>query len=1170
MVKSLRKSPPENVDCMSAGEILNLFRRSIGLSFGDLALEASPPDLVGGYDENTAKGWIYRGAIPKQRDGIERTIRQHAADEQIAQAWWSALERAWEKQKIAGSNEKKSRLQHLNLIKKLQLRVLSDRQITRLPALFETDHSLPLAHAYVDLRIAPAVATTPAPRMMEQRPTLAEKLRRRIRQRNAIRRSPREALDQATTRCRLIVGAPGTGKSSLLRRLALDIAAGEWATASVPFFVEARGYVQARAHTPSLSLVDYASQKLAAQDLDAAQVRALLTGTAEYPDGPGILLIDGLDEIASDKDAVNSIYSELANPTTSFSWIATTRPAGLMQGLNEDQRFEMVELDSEAVAALIENWCAANANAGLNVDATALAAELDRVPGMREMSANPFLLTALCFLKSTAPNESLPLSRIEVYETLLQRVAHQARCRHGDPEILSTAALDDLSRFACFLYDSPRGAVQIFAKADWTFFAGLKDRELATDFERQILPSRLLTVWHEADPKFHFLHLTLQEHLVAQAMLDWPVSKALQRRFSPAWRSVFRFYGALLWQRGRHAEFGELTEALYREQDINRLSLITLSEIFADAGLKDTSKWIGDDLRHELLHAASMGDDGGAEAFLDALAALDPDWLILRTLGSMDDTLSRFVELARDETAEEDYPGHNYVTFGRGLDSPYLRLARARSTRPHPRISEAFWGDDQPRALMAAYAYAETAKPHDRDRVVAFASALTEFDDDAKRAFAFAQASRSKAFLPFLDRITKSLSMTGESPYSEAVFLVADIGGAQAAKILSDRLADEFVRYQEPDQNIEMCARAVVRLGGQQSLDVLAKAHASAPTSDWREFLQLKRISASPDNDQEILKALSDPDLMDAMLGALGDAASFGRLPSPEVVAAIGSIADHHCMTHAIDLAMIEDSRLEAGLEPQLCEPILAIATEMAAVLKDAPVNETTRGKIRFLQYLFEVLGKARWQPARKLADQMLEDEATQPELLSAAIDMVGMILFETGDEATLKQLEALLYDDGQRADIYDVSLAIGRIDLERLFRLQAARSAANSLERISTETDRLIFDSFWTDRSGKITKWVDPPPKVLHAVDEKYADTSELIAHEMSRWELSVTHDAPEECIAALVFEPLEGHLRHVAQEAETLFRDRGGGGLYRIPPGISDNEAKTLARTIAQALVN
>ncbi len=1158
----LTRPPPEDDGSRNCGILFQTFRDATGLTYDDLtsALNVAWAESGRGNAElsiETVKRWK-DGAVPKLKGHFEEFILASSKTSEIAEAWWFAFTTAWSRQALL-----------IESVKALQKQVLADRQLNQLPALFETDVTLPLATAYVDLRITPARPIVPMPELLEQRLTLAERIQRRTEQRIRARRPPQAALDTAGAACRLILGAPGSGKSSLLRRLALDIAADKWKTAAVPLFIEARAFAQERRRKPGISLIDYACCKLTGTSLRPQDVRQLLTRSDIPPECRAILLVDGLDEIASDADAVAAIYGELRDSSNGVGWILTARPAGLVQAVGETHRYEMSELDTDSISTLVDNWCRANIEQGMPLDAEALKEELHRVPSIREMSTNPFLLTALCFLKSTARNERLPASRIAVYEKLIERIAHQARARHGnDQSILSADAVRDLSLFARHLYEGERGARQVFTQAMWAEFLSHATPRPNTDFMRQIVPARLLTIWHESDPQYHFLHLTLHEYFVAVAMLEWTVDDALDRRFKPAWRTVFRFYGALLWQRGLKKQFAHLTIGLYQSSDINNLSLITLAEIFADAGLSDTKAQLGEDLREVIWSAITKTGDHavGAEAFVDALALLDSNWLASKTqdneLYLLDISRSSITELA----TREDYHGHQEVLSGQTFSGPFLRYARARTSAAAVRIEEAFYSDDQGIALLAATAHAEIATPAQRDGVVTLGEHAKMFKDDAVRTYAFALHNRSHAFLPFLARLTDHFAKSGDHPFAEALSLVADIGGEDAQTILEARLLAEIPRRASEDEHqIEICARAVARLGGEPAIEILEKAIKATNGDKWTRYLEITRDSISPDGDRRIVAALRRFDTASTAIRTIADNASFGRFPGALVMTAVRKLAAHASASDGFDLAILERHRLDAGESLNLGKPLQTIAANMLAQLRDADEgSEARRGIILTLPVILDALGRGRWKPSRRLFEEIIDDQTLPFEILEAAIAAAGYLLEATSDSGMLARLETILYDDDYAIDAYEVTLAIGRIDIEALYHKRGALTAASTLQQIAAERDVLVFEDRWVDRDGTIRRWSIQPRKVLYAASERREKIVEVVSHELSRFNLVMGKDwHPDDSVGLVVIEPLQPKDRTFG-DAGLLLLEREGGRVYGIPAKANVGAARKLARDI------
>ncbi len=1116
------------------------------------------------FGERSVKKWLNDDVVPKKknREILFELIRLHCRDGEAAQSWIDALINSWVGKRMSRRKYTNKHAEK-NYAQLICSNVLADPRLTKLPSLFETNQSLPLATAYVDLCLASVSPAAATPLLLEQSLTLSERLNQRIEARYAIHKSPREILDNYNRKSALILGPPGAGKSSLLRRIALEIAKGRWTSAQIPLFVEVRTYWATRKTGANFDLLTFGLRDILPPNQNVNEVLRFLLERQNANGQQLILLVDGLDEIASDQSAVKVIYSELKRLARFVPWIVTARPAGLMSSLGETHRSEIVGLDEEAIETLIDNWCASAGEKSVQPDAVGLKAEIFGSPSMRDMAQNPFLLTALCFLKSIIPAGDLPTSRIGVYESLLNGVVLQAQRSSGDKSILSTQVLETLQAFTFDLYMHPEGAVQVFRLAHWYKFTKQQHKEVTVDFYRHLLTSRLLTVWEENDPEFHFLHLSLQEHLVARAMLNHPVEDVLHLRFSPAWRAVFRFYGALLWQRGRKEEFCRLTQVLFSEKDFNGLSVLALSEIFATAGIRDTSEWIGEDLRETLYHGVVSGFAYGPKAMIDALALLDPDWLEKITCQELD---GNPIEANSDtESLNDSYIGG---AIGDELDSPYEKLALVRSGSAKRVIVDDFWGNHT-YALKAALVYGRIATPSDRQKIVQKARNVLMFDDMAQRIFTFVQVSLRAEFIPFLARVVEHFSVGSSRYYGEALNLIAKIGGADAESFFLSHFQNLIRCNPVKSEMFEASLRAVVQLGGTGALALLNKMEQQPEISTWHESIRFTRFQLDPSDEVAIIDALSDSKQRSRVITALANAANYGRWVTKEnIVTKIRDNIDLNSDQDIYGLTSIEGSRLDAEEPAILCEPLLEMASWMYKKLQNSPDESDSAFLIENIHSIFDTLGRKPWHPAEKLIQTILFTKKINPRLQVATLDLAGRVFADTSNVKVLDRLKEILFQQ-DCANRFDTAMAIGRIDLEELFRLQSAGSAIYAMEQIAAENDLMIFEKFWVNRFGKCTEWAFPPKKVLHVYDKKSINIPEVFAHEMSQFGLCATSENPSSCHAFLIFSPTEEYTKNLAEQAVQLNQEQDTNKpLFHISMNISEDQARSMAQKIGGKL--
>jgi len=1134
--------PFEGHEKLKSGDLFKVLTEAGNWKYEKIAEEL-------GVSVDTVKGWANREVRPTGETRIKliKMIYDFSLKNEIAEKWTHALEMSWTRSRVESKKD--------SIGKTICELALKNLRLINLPAIFESDHNMPLATAYIELQLTPSAPVKNNPQLLNTNLSLREKLNKNNESRYTVRKSPRELLDDIAFKSTLILGSPGTGKSSLLRQISIDIAKAEWDLYKVPLFIEARAYWMARKSGVNTNLLSYAVSAMLPIGYDIEEAVALLLEKQKTQ--PFVLLLDGLDEIASDSIAVNTIYDELKHLSISIPWIVTARPSGVVASLEPVRHCDIIGLDEDSIESLIDNWCESTKKPFKSLDAEHLKLEIFGSSSMREMAQNPFLLTALCYLKSISPSVDLPITRIAIYETLIDKIALQAQQRLGNVKILNPTILEELQNFVLSLYNRPDGVIQVFDRGHWHEFSKGNSKITIDDLENNILPSQLISDWMGTKTHFHFLHLSMQEHLIARAMIDQSLENALERRFIPAWRAVFRFYGALLLQQNKVQDFRHLVQVLYKEQDINRLSFLDLTSIFADAGIKDTKDWIGEDLREELYISAMSGHDAGPESMYDVLALLDPAWLEKAICAEMDE----YLDLYEQGLIERNIEGEDFWSIATEdwHDSPYEQLAKARTGSAKAIIANAFWGDNQYRAIIAAHAYASVATPSERQNIVKKAASVSMSDNLAIRIFAFSRGLHRTEFIPFLDRILNYFSAKDCHHFIYALNLIADIGGRKAALTLEKLARAEIKRLSDDFNSFEVIIKAVVRLGGGLAIQILEKLESIPQDYPWKDALPFLKFEADPSPEKDVIAALSQNGFTySETLSALAGAANFARIPSKSIVEEINRHIDKHSVTDIMDLSYIESSRVEVGEAPILCEKLLTMAELHYKRIHDKSDDNERDYLLTNVQLIFDTLGQARWKPSVKLINTILNDKYSNEDLLESVVTLAGLVFSGTSEQSILRHLKEILFQqDGEHS--FTAALAIGRIDLEELFRLQSAEDAMYALEELAAESNLLIFDEFWVDRLGNKTQWQKPPKKIFYAYNDDIPEIPQLFSHELSRYGFCFEIDKPETCVAYLVFDEVKGYWENVAKNLSGLECP-----LFSIPKGLTEETARVMAREI------
>ena len=1032
--------------------------------------------------------------------------------------------------------------------------VLADTRITHLPAVFESEKPLPLATTYVDLAL---IESSPRfqPSLLERFESPGERLRLRETRLRRPRQPAKQVLDVSHSRPSILIGGPGSGKSSLMRRIAVDVAEGNWAGATTPLFVELRRYWARRKADQSLTLLDFALERhLPRLTKDTARRDKLVAQIFDSPTLGVLLLADGLDEISAIPDAVDTIYEQLDSLAGLLPWIATSRPTGLRRHCGGARVLELEPLSIESVEQLVKVWSKASRTPEWFPGR--LFAEIAAQPSLRQMSGNPFLLTALCYLRHADLDRPLPESRAALYQRLFDQIALQAQRRYNDESILDAEAIQALEDFSRALYEVPDEPRQIFSLYDWQTHGPRK-----LDFHRRILPARLITSLNEIDSDYHFLHLSLQEHLIARALLRATPPNVAELRFSPAWRAVIRAYGALLYQTGMHKEFRVLVRQLFEERDLLGMSVFHLAEIFADAGIRDTSRWIDDDLRETLWKFHEDGWDEVSALAREALQSLDSKFLEIKgylAFENLDNELDGLEKDVPEDFEQCVFPGEPYQQYGfDGAHAPRV-LASARTDDAHRDLRAEFLGKDQRRALAVATAFADIARPSDRAELAALGSTVEPDSDLAIRLFAYAIAAPSSTLVPFLARFAEKARVDRDELWDRVLELMISIGGELVVKSLFGLL----------NKDIEAWEKHPIALRDQSSLpeDILNDwmnlrlLLNKLRTLDACEFSQLHQLAEEQATDQRLKEALANErfwnegisdEVVLALLDKLDcDAASAALLSESQ---RLGKAASRRVRTRLF--AQFSEMSID---QKELCAVIEAasIATNGLSIGVDACTKEAARLWASFrktpdpdaltmlISRLDGFLAPARIAQSRAAlpliheilsANSIYSEVALDPSLVNSLIEsMLNAVtnIFDgeglPGDDAEIVRFTNLILElmFAEEFDVtYDAAVTLGYINLPALLSIRGASNTYQVLEEISAQLDVMIFDNFWAGPNGVVHRFDDNRPRIVClAMDDRGIEAAAAVGHFLVEHGFSRGRDAyvaSTEISAVLLFSP-------------------------------------------------
>lgn len=319
----------------------------------------------------------------------------------------------------------------------------------------------------------------------------------------------------------MVLGPPGSGKSMMLKHIALDYAEDRFVDLPdrpIPILLELH-----RLNGNTLSLEQHLVAELARNDFPHAErfvSHSLKQGTL-------MPLFDGLDEVNSnERGRVIQQIKDMLDEHRKCRAVVTCRTAIYKGEFSEtvDQTLEIVEFSDQQIRSFLISW-APDMPADKSIEQ--IMQTLHHRPRIMALARNPLLLTIIAYLYTDTPYV-LPHSRAEFYRQstdVLLRQWHQERNRFEarDKRLV-------LEHLGLFFQDSANQGQQDRRSMDY---------QTVLDQVRKVLPGLNLRPEQDACPilneiversglllsidggeRYQFAHLTLQEFFAASELMD--------------------------------------------------------------------------------------------------------------------------------------------------------------------------------------------------------------------------------------------------------------------------------------------------------------------------------------------------------------------------------------------------------------------------------------------------------------------------------------------------------------------------------------------------------------------------------------------------------------------------------------------------------------------------
>ncbi len=353
-----------------------------------------------------------------------------------------------------------------------------------------------------------------------------------------------------------VVGDPGAGKSTFLKRVAYQMCQDWTESAALPVLISAAVLAKHVATNPGpadAAAADWIPLFLGAQcelnnrGLDAEYFRGRLRA------GGCHVLIDGLDETADEasRHRLVMLIRAAASAFDGCKFVVTSRPEGKVQIAGFEEAL-ISDLEPEAIREFLGKLAKqlyAEDSEKERVFREDLLAAVNGRREIRKMTRNPVMLTALAVLQHN--NVKLPEKRVDLYGSILDWLSKQ-RAKPG-----RMAASDCLLRLRELALEMQRHEDGRQKQVPLVWAAEklrprFANREAAQRFLLAEQSDSGIVVSRGKD--IAFWHLTFQEYLAALEIAGWEDDEQhkllLEKAYQPEWRESVMLYGGLLFNAG--------------------------------------------------------------------------------------------------------------------------------------------------------------------------------------------------------------------------------------------------------------------------------------------------------------------------------------------------------------------------------------------------------------------------------------------------------------------------------------------------------------------------------------------------------------------------------------------------------------------------------------------
>lgn len=344
----------------------------------------------------------------------------------------------------------------------------------------------------------------------------------------------------------MVLGAPGCGKSTFLRKMGLEALKGSRGGFKrhrcIPVLLELKRFTDPKVEIKKLIATEF--QVCGFPNSDRFTQKALEQGKL-------LILLDGLDEVpVANRDAVIETIQDFVDQHDKNRYITSCRIAAYRHNFRRFTDVTIAEFNDDQIKQFISNWFQSEADqqSGTAERCWQILQQSENTAA-KELAHTPLLLTFLCLVydrSQTFSNNRSTLYR-KALRILLEEWAAEKRIMHQEIYQGLNTELEEglLSEIAAGSFAADRLFLSQAELVDQikTFLASNLNapKHLSGEAVLNAIAVQQGILVERAEDVYSFSHLTLQEYLTARYIVDrHRIEPLVKEHFSDRrWREVF-------------------------------------------------------------------------------------------------------------------------------------------------------------------------------------------------------------------------------------------------------------------------------------------------------------------------------------------------------------------------------------------------------------------------------------------------------------------------------------------------------------------------------------------------------------------------------------------------------------------------------------------------------